>query len=145
MSKMTDCIIWDGHIDPYGGYGRTGRDGTLQYAHRLTWFLTHGEIPEGMVVDHVCHNEAAERHECEGGKECAHRACVNIDHLRLITRLDNIKAGVHSRDNHAACPKGHPTTPENTMTRKNGKRECSECNRMRSRAKWANRFQVKEG
>jgi hypothetical protein len=96
-----------------------------------------------MVIDHTCHNEAALRGECKGGKTCAHRACVNLKHLELVTMSENSKRGLASRNVRGACPKGHLATPENTMTRKNGKQECSECNRIRARLVWANRFQKK--
>src|SRR5690606_16828984 len=41
--------------------------------HRYVWESVNGPIPEGLVVDHICHN----------------RACVNAEHLRLATRAQN--------------------------------------------------------
>ena len=45
-------------------------------AHRAAWVGANGaQIPEGMTVDHVCKN----------------RRCVNPDHLRLLTNLENAR------------------------------------------------------
>ena len=39
----------------------------------MAYQWAHGPIPEGMVIDHTCHN----------------KACVNPDHLRLATIKQN--------------------------------------------------------
>lgn len=138
---MTDCIRWHKSLNERG-YGQAWLDGKNISAHRAEWIKAFGAIPAGMVVDHNCHNEAARNSECEGGVTCAHRACVNLDHLRLVSQKENVLSGIHSRDSKTACPQGHPTTADNTMTRKSGKRECAECNRARARAVWANRVKA---
>jgi len=89
-------------------------------AHRWAWELINGPIPEGKVIDHICRN----------------RACVAIDHLRLVTQRENIMAGLRNIDNRSHCNQGHPFIKENIMIRKNGKRECAECNRVRARANY---------
>lgn len=119
------------------GYGFRGYQGKTRAEHRIIWIETFGEIPKGMVIDHNCHNEAVTRGECIGGADCPHRACINIEHLRLITQRENVMAGIHNIDHRTHCRKGHPFIKENIMTRKNGWRECAECNRVRSRAVWA--------
>src|SRR5690554_1482515 len=35
------------------GYLGIGIDGKNYYAHRLAWIYVHGEIPEGMHIDHI--------------------------------------------------------------------------------------------
>ena len=57
------------------GYGRVRVDnsGRTTLAHRLAWELTHGEIPEGVVVRHRCDNPP----------------CCNPDHLDLGSIQDN--------------------------------------------------------
>lgn len=44
-------------------------------AHRLSYKFTRGPIPDGMQIDHICHN----------------RACVNPEHLRLATNKQNME------------------------------------------------------
>lgn len=92
-------------------------------AHRAAWMLANGPVPEGMVLDHICRD----------------RACINLEHLRVVTQQENIMAGLHNIDNRSHCNQGHPFIKENIMVRKNGRRECAECNRERSRRNWANR------
>lgn len=133
---MTDCIIWHKSIRDTG-YGQTWFRGKIMKAHKVEWIKAYGDIPKGFVVDHVCHNEAVERGECEGGVTCIHRACINPEHLRLVTQQENVMAGIHSIDNRSHCNQGHPFIKENIMVRKNGKRECAECNRVRARANYA--------
>jgi hypothetical protein len=89
-------------------------------AHRWAWELVNGKIPDGKVIDHICRN----------------RACVALDHLRVVTQQENIMAGLHNIDNRSHCNNGH-LFEGNIMVRKNGKRECAECNRVRSRNNWA--------
>lgn len=90
-------------------------------AHRAAWMLVNGPVPEGMVLDHICRD----------------RACINLKHLRVVTQQENIMAGLHNIDNRSHCNQGHPFIKENIMVRKNGKRECAECNRVRARANYA--------
>ena len=66
------CLMWEGSIDR-GGYGIFTALDSDKRAHRYAWERANGPIPEGMVIDHMCHN----------------RACVNIEHLRLATTKQN--------------------------------------------------------
>jgi len=51
-------------------------------AHRISYEMAYGEIPDKMLVDHICQN----------------RACVRPDHLRLATQKQNLehREGVRS-------------------------------------------------
>lgn len=132
---MTDCILTEA-VPALNGYGKyVSVNGKTYRAHRGAWIKAYGAIPAGMVIDHVCHNEAVERGECEGGITCIHRACINPEHLRLVTQQENIMAGLHNIDNRSHCNQGH-LFEGNIMVRKNGKRECAECNRVRARANY---------
>lgn len=129
---MSECVIWHKSKNEKG-YGQDFYNGKNTKAHRAAWMRAYGEIPSGVVVDHICHNEAATKGECEGGVSCIHRACVNLDHLRLVTPSQNVLAGMHSIDTKATCKKGHDYRDKrNIMIRKNGKRECAQCNRDRA-------------
>lgn len=88
--KVTDsgCWEWTGPIASTGyGCNFAGRS-----PHRWAWIVRHGDIPAGMVIDHVCHNGAAAAGLCDGGNSCPHRRCVNVDHMRLVTHGDNLAA-----------------------------------------------------
>lgn len=82
------CIEWTGAINR-GGYGTVSIRGhaafpcRVQRAHRVALYLATGEPPEG----HVLHS-------------CDNRRCVNPEHLRSGTRLDNMRDCVE-RGRHA--------------------------------------------
>lgn len=73
VDKSGECWNWTGYVMPtgYGQFGVSKRDIVL--AHRFAYTVTVGDIPEGLVLDHICHN----------------RKCVRPDHLRLATRKQN--------------------------------------------------------
>lgn len=56
------------------GYGRLHHGSGSVYAHRVSWAIHRGPIPDGLVVMHSCDNPP----------------CCNPDHLRLGTNLDNM-------------------------------------------------------
>lgn len=67
-----ECLVWTGNVTEFG-YGHMSVKGKMKYAHRVAWELARGPIPNGMQIDHICWN----------------RACVNVDHLRLATQMEN--------------------------------------------------------
>ena len=93
--------------------------------HRLSWMHYKGNIPEGMVLDHTCHNPS----ECVGGNDCIHRRCVNPDHLTLVTDVENSHRTVRVLEYKTHCKNGHKL--ENNIYRynsKKGKRSaCATC------------------
>lgn len=139
---MSECVIWH-KCKNEKGYGQEFLNGKNTKAHRAVWIRAYGEIAKGMVIDHICHNEAAAKGECAGGVTCLHRACVNLDHLRMTTSSDNVLSGIWGIDTKATCPKGHDYRDENNiMVRKSGKRECAQCNRERASMNYYKNRQV---
>src|SRR5262245_18399986 len=103
------CLIWTGERGP-DGYGRFVVHGRGHAAHRWAFEMAYGPIPEGLTVDHDCHNWAVSAGTCAGGPSCPHRACCEPSHLELRTGWDNTRRGmapaaVNARKTH--CDYGH--------------------------------------
>jgi hypothetical protein len=111
-----------------GGYTKVNIQKKQLLLHRLVM----GEIPVGMDVDHVCHNEAASKGTCTGGLTCRHRRCFNPEHLRFATRSENLSAGSKAFWNKPACPSGHPRSKENMFVDTYGRPVCKPCHRYQS-------------
>jgi hypothetical protein len=149
--------LWTAALDN-AGYGMLNVGlGKIDRVHRISYRLYKGEIPPGLVIDHICRV----------------RNCVNPRHLRAVTNYENIMApgsGMVERMALAAarreeaarnrkprvprrigrpfghtlilaakthCVKGHEFTPENTYRRKDsgkGRRNCRACADARWRA-----------
>lgn len=126
--QANGCIYYTG-TDTADGYPRwRHKPGARQtYTHVWSYLAFVGPIPDGMQVDHRCHTEAVERGECDGGAECPHRRCCNVDHLELVTASENTNRQRHHNRSKLECPKGHPYTPENTIVWSDGKRRCRTC------------------
>ncbi|HKY57619.1 MAG TPA: HNH endonuclease signature motif containing protein [Aeromicrobium sp.] len=116
------CWEWNGYRDK-GGYGRFSLDGQSRLAHRVSYALFVGEIPEGLTLDHLCRN----------------RCCVNPSHLEPVTqRINNIRGlgptSVNAHKTH--CKRGHEFTPDNIYVHPtNGGRVCRICKRTAIRLK----------
>lgn len=111
--QKVDCReadeCWEWKAAKYtNGYGII-RDGSkIRSAHRLSYALAHGEIPEGLVIDHLCLN----------------KGCVNPAHLEAVTHRENT---LRYTQTITACPKGHEYDEANTYIDRNGARVCRKC------------------
>lgn len=121
-TMVTDqCWLWLGGQNTKG-YGELWVEGRHQQVHRIAYKALVAPIPEGLVVDHRCHDPKL----CVGGA-CVHRLCVRPDHLQAVTNAENLSRQTPAFRTHC-LPAGHEYTPENTGV-SNGKRYCKACRR----------------
>ena len=125
IQKSPDgCWNWIASLDK-GGYGQFMLAAhRLRRAHRLSYEVNIGPIPDGLFLDHVCRN----------------RACVNPAHLRPVTprvnALQNSASLCAERAARNSCLKGHRYDEVNTYWYR-GYRACRACSREGARRRAA--------
>ncbi len=100
-----ECWLWMGHCQ-WNGYGQYGTTGT-RLAHRIAYQYLIGPIPEGFVVDHMCH---VRDRDCSKAIDCPHRRCCNPAHAEIKRQRENIASG-RGGDSWGYVPEAIPATP----------------------------------
>lgn len=124
------CWEWTGLVGK-NGYPSVGYKGKrARGAHRISFMLHKGEIPDGLFVCHTCDN----------------KLCLNPGHLFLGTAKQNSQDmvskgrannGVRTKLTH--CKRGHEFTEESVQKTKDGDRYCKICVNNARRAWRANK------
>ncbi len=115
------CWEWLGNTDR-NGYGIAmsgsrigGNKRRVARAHRLSYSLLVGHIPDGLVIDHLCRN----------------RRCVRPEHLEAVTFTENVLRGesfAAKQKRQTNCKRGHPLSGRNLYVRPDtGDRQCKAC------------------
>lgn len=93
---VDECWPWKAGKIP-GGYGAVWdkRIDNNRLAHRTAYEMLVGPVPDGLEIDHLCRN----------------RACVNPNHMEVVTAKENVLRGIgisaqNARKTH--CKNGHP-------------------------------------
>ena len=116
INPETGCWEWTANRSQ-DGYGRIKVSGRKVKAHRVSYELTYGPIPEGLQIDHLCRV----------------RCCINPAHLEAVTSRENMRRG-RGKSLKTHCIRGHEYTPENTYINPKGHRHCRTCLRHHSAA-----------
>ena len=96
VNKTSECWLWLAATDR-DGYGQFTYNGKQQRAHRISWILHNGEIPDGMFVCHRC--------DVPG--------CVRPDHLFIGSVKDNAEDCNAKNRQASGMTHGSYTRPEN--------------------------------
>ena len=114
VEKTDGCWNWVGGHSL--GYGCLAWNGKRDWAHRISYILTFGSIPEGRELDHLCRN----------------RSCVNPEHLEAVTHQENCLRGespLAFKKRQVVCVRGHILDASNVyrMPSRPTSRCCREC------------------
>lgn len=116
VDKSGDCWLWTTSTDK-GGYGLANQIHwpRSRMAHRVSYELLVGPIPDGLEIDHLCRTPA----------------CVNPDHLEPVTHAENQR---RRRWMKTHCPNGHDLDSDgNRYVRTSGTYQCRTCAREAAR------------
>jgi hypothetical protein len=94
VRKTDSCWLFEGGKDRYGSIHLGGRTGKGTLAHRFSWELHFGPIPDGLYVCHKCDTPR----------------CVRPDHLFLGTQQDNV-ADCIAKGRRGPVYRGGPRNP----------------------------------
>jgi hypothetical protein len=112
------CLTWIRTVTSKG-YGSFNIKGLNVSAHKGAWIARYGTNPQdNLTLDHICLNTR----------------CVNVDHMRTLTRADNNRKSnrvITDLQSRTHCPMGHPLKGNNLRPNK-PTRQCESCMKARS-------------
>jgi hypothetical protein len=113
------CWMWIAGKDKGYGVFNLSRGAGLVRAHRWSYEQMIGEIPAGLVLDHLCRTPA----------------CVNPYHADPVTDLVNLRRGAKVQER---CPQGHDRSEIRIYLTKRGyyQRQCIPCQRDSARRRY---------
>jgi len=133
MVQESGCWDWVGARAHGYGVMWDSDQARLRRAHRLLYEKRHSPIPSGYECHHKCEN----------------KACVNPDHLEIITRKEHcerdpamkggLAVGWTQRREQIHCKHGHPLSGDNLyVAPKSGCRMCRACRIVQGAARGLN-------
>jgi hypothetical protein len=107
------CWEWKGLLNG-DGYGVLKANNKTMRAHKFSYILHMGDVPEHKELDHLCCN----------------KMCCNPEHLEAVTHRENVLRGlapsaINYKKTH--CKRGHILEGDNLYKDKDGGRECRIC------------------
>lgn len=120
--SIDGCWIFTGARQT-SGYGSISHRGRTVLAHRLSYELLVGPIPDGLQIDHLCQV----------------KACCNPAHLEPVTGWENMRRRFNTEASRQTCPQGHHYSGDNLYRNPRGSRGCRARQRTFQRASRAKR------
>jgi hypothetical protein len=114
VTKTEGCWFWKGKSVRGNGYGNFGQ----LAAHRVSYMLFVGPIPDGYDIHH----------------RCRVRMCVNPQHLEALPHHKHIAGITAENAKKTECIHGHPFDAQNTYIRVRDGRATRQCRRCRGAA-----------
>lgn len=115
VDPVKGCFVWQRSKSKWG-YGHVRYNGKWMPAHRVSYEMAKGPIPDGLTIDHLCRNPA----------------CVKPEHLEAVTIKENTMRGTSPSAKNAVkthCKNNHEFNEENTYFHKGQRRTCRACNK----------------
>lgn len=113
VEKTKSCWNWTA-AHTIAGYGQFGFNKKMFLAHRFSYEIIKGEIPNGLTIDHLCNNVK----------------CVNPEHLEAVDINTNLKRSKNQittkNSNKEHCIHGHSLINNFYRTTNDGRR-CKTC------------------